>query len=225
MRKPNLGGSPLFAFATEMELSKVFSEVNLENVRCGELISLGDCNKGYAIILGVGLLNFSLNLSKALLECSRENVKISAVVNVGICGAYPERNCSVLDVVLVEHDCVGDLGFEMPDGTCTHWIERYDSSAVESAPGYIRDCILNLPAVSGTSVNCCTGSSATAIERARSLDCDIESMEGAACFAVCKKFSVPAFQIRAVSNLATTRDKAQWKISEALEKLCRLFHK
>ena len=46
-------------------------------------------------------------------------------------------------------------------------------------------------------------------------------MEGAACFAVCKRFGVSCYQFRAVSNIATDRDISTWKIEEALVELKR----
>ena len=44
-------------------------------------------------------------------------------------------------------------------------------------------------------------------------------MEGAACFAVCKRFGVSGYQFRAVSNIATDRDTSAWRIPEALKAL------
>jgi futalosine hydrolase len=48
-------------------------------------------------------------------------------------------------------------------------------------------------------------------------------MEGAACFSVCHAFGMPCFEVRAVSNLATTRDKSTWRIADALAALRAAF--
>jgi len=47
----------------------------------------------------------------------------------------------------------------------------------------------------------------------------IETMEGAAFFAVCKEYGVKATQVRAISNYAALCEKSEWKIDEALNKL------
>jgi nucleoside phosphorylase len=51
----------------------------------------------------------------------------------------------------------------------------------------------------------------------------VETMEGAAFFAACKKNGVKAVQIRAISNYAIGQKKKEWKIEEALCKLKNLF--
>ena len=60
-----------------------------------------------------------------------------------------------------------------------------------------------------------------ASRRSALFEADIETMEGAACFAVCKRFGVSGYQFRAVSNIATDRDTSTWKIEEALVELKR----
>jgi futalosine hydrolase len=52
---------------------------------------------------------------------------------------------------------------------------------------------------------------------------DVESMEGAAGFAVCNAFNIPVFEIRAVSNIATTRNTASWHVAQALDALKKQF--
>jgi futalosine hydrolase len=48
---------------------------------------------------------------------------------------------------------------------------------------------------------------------------DIENMEGAAGIAACMAHKIPVFEIRAVCNMATTRDRESWKFHEALSAL------
>lgn len=48
------------------------------------------------------------------------------------------------------------------------------------------------------------------------VSCFVESMEGAALHYVCLMEKIPFLQIRSVSNVLGERDKARWKISEAL---------
>ena len=213
---------PLFAFATAMEFSKVFPQDFTSPPQPGTLILLHGKFQGcYACVLGVGMLDFSVALSRILADTIQIN-KISAVINVGICGAYPGRGLSLLDLVWVRNEKLGDLGFEEKDGTPTLWQRTYLGAPPEFAPSLIKGCLDEIPQVTGATVNCCTGTAERALQRIELLDCDVESMEGAACLALCAAFNLPAYQIRAVSNMASTRDKSRWKIPEALEKL-RLF--
>ncbi len=219
-----LKDSPLFAFATALEFSRVFPEESSQARSVRALIPLrGKFEGSYACILGVGLLDFSVGLSKVLMNCTQTNVRVSSVINVGVCGAYPGRGLNVLDVVCVASEKVGDFGCEELDGSVTVWKNLYRGSSMEKAPDILRNCLLNIPQVTGATVNCCTGTEASALQRIKQLNCDVESMEGAACFAVCESFGISAFQIRAVSNIASTRDKSKWKIKEALEKLHQLL--
>ena len=46
---------------------------------------------------------------------------------------------------------------------------------------------------------------------------DIESMEGAVFHYVCLKEQIPFIQMRAISNIVGDRNKANWKMKEAIE--------
>ena len=91
----------------------------------------------------------------------------------------------------------------------------YESSTLRGVPAWLT----GLKSAAGLTVNCCTGTAAMAAERVQNFDVDVESMEGAACFSICAAFGMPCYEIRAVSNLATDRDKSTWRIPDALEKL------
>ncbi len=48
---------------------------------------------------------------------------------------------------------------------------------------------------------------------------DVESMEGAAFMYACLIHGVPFAQVRAVSNIVERRNRAAWKLDEAIAKL------
>ena len=48
---------------------------------------------------------------------------------------------------------------------------------------------------------------------------DVESMEGAACMMVSKKFGIPCLQIRSISNYVEKRNDEKWNKSLALKNL------
>ena len=223
---------PLFAFASNLEFFGVFPECKSfvqNNIRLGEIVELPE-GRGFAVVLGVGLLEFATNLSVLLSRFAAEG-PFTHVVLVGICGAYPGRGLDVGDVVRVDSEVVGDLGVVESDGSFTPWhkvcatsangsvpqtsAQVYESSSLRGVPAWLS----NLKPVAGLSVNCCTGTASMAKERVENFNVDVESMEGAACFSICHAFGVPCYEIRAVSNFATTRDKSTWRIKEALASL------
>ncbi|SHM76932.1 futalosine hydrolase [Fibrobacter sp. UWB7] len=223
---------PLFAFASNLEFFGVFPECKSfvqNNIRLGEIVELPE-GRGFAVVLGVGLLEFATNLSVLLSRFAAEG-PFTHVVLVGICGAYPGRGLNVGNVVRVDSEVVGDLGVVESDGSFTPWYkvcatsangsvpqtsaQVYESSSLRGVPAWLS----NLKPVAGLSVNCCTGTASMAKERVENFNVDVESMEGAACFSICHAFGVPCYEIRAVSNFATTRDKSTWRIKDALASL------
>ena len=230
---------PLFAFASNAEFFGVFPECKTfvqKNIRKGEIIELPD-DRGFAVVLGVGLLEFATNLAILLSRFSMEG-PFTHVVLTGICGAYPGRGLNVGDVVRVDSEKVGDLGVVERDGSFTPWhkvgnggvensavsspafAQVYESSPLRGVPAWLA----GLKSVSGLSVNCCTGTATMAVERVQNFDVDVESMEGASCFSICSVFGMPCCEIRAVSNFATTRDKSTWRIKDALAALQSLVN-
>jgi len=227
---------PLFAFASNLEFFGVFPECKSfvqNNIRLGEIVELPE-GRGFAVVLGVGLLEFATNLSVLLSRFAAEG-PFTHVVLVGICGAYPGRGLNVGNVVRVDSEVVGDLGVVESDGSFTPWhkvcatsangsvpqtsAQVYESSLLRGVPAWLS----NLKPVAGLSVNCCTGTASMAKERVENFNVDVESMEGAACFSICHAFGVPCYEIRAVSNFATTRDKSTWRIADALFALCSVL--
>ena len=227
---------PLFAFASNLEFFGVFPECKSfvqNNIRLGEIVELPE-GRGFAVVLGVGLLEFATNLSVLLSRFAADG-PFTHVVLVGICGAYPGRGLNVGNVVRVDSEVVGDLGVVESDGSFTPWhkvcatsangsvpqtsAQVYESSSLRGVPAWLS----NLKPVAGLSVNCCTGTASMAKERSENFNVDVESMEGAACFSICHAFGVPCYEIRAVSNFATTRDKSTWRIKDALESLRKVI--
>lgn len=206
----------LFAFATPAEFTSFFPEYadSANEITLDKLIKLSK-NRGYACILGMGILNFATNLTYLLASVKHQKIQISGVLILGVCGAYPDRGINVLDVVRVDSECVGDMGYQEKDGTFSPFPSSVRATAVEHAPVHLQ----KLKSAVGLTVNCCTGTEELGRMRAKMFDADIENMEGAAGIAACMAHNTPVFEIRAVSNMATTRDRASWKFNEALAAL------
>jgi len=206
----------LFAFATPMEFASCFPEYagTADDVTPDKLIKISE-DRGYACVLGIGLLNFATNLTYLIASSKRQGIRFTAVYILGVCGAYPGRGISVLDVVRVDSESVGDMGYQEKDGSFFPFPSAVRATAAEHAPAHLQ----KLKSAVGLTVNCCTGTEELALVRSKTFDADIENMEGAAGIAACMAHNMPVFEIRAVCNMATTRDRASWKFQEALAAL------
>ena len=94
--------SCLFAFATPAEFIAFFPEyeTTADEFTPDKLIELSE-GRGYACILGLGILSFATNLTYMLGHVKQQGVSISSVFILGVCGAYPNRGVNLLDVVRV----------------------------------------------------------------------------------------------------------------------------
>jgi futalosine hydrolase len=206
-------GASLVVFASRQEFSALFPKVSAVVASSTPVLVSSAVE---VAIGGVGLTDFSANLARFLSQKKYERVFL-----LGICGAYPESGLQLGDVVRVGTEVVADMGVQDRQGHFVPWSQVTGKESVYKG-GDIRDLPLTLatfPQVAGASVNCCTGTQYLASRRSSLFDVQVESMEGAAFFAVCNAFRVPAYQYRAVSNIATDRDESSWKIPEALDAL------
>ena len=85
------------------------------------------------------------------------------------------------------------------------------------------DSSLKLEAVNGITVDLVTAGPERKARLAEKFNPQIESMEGAAVFYVCKMEDIPVIQIRAISNYVGVRDRHSWKTEEAIEALTRVI--
>jgi len=154
------------------------------------------------LITGVGILSTALNLSTAFQKKKYENA-----IQIGIAGAYRSSGLGICDVVEVQSDCMVEfLPWEPNTFFATGTLPFKET----------------LKRVKGATVLSCAKTEEAG--NARGLIAQIETMEGAAFFAVCKEYKVQATQVRAISNYAALCEKSEWKIKEALNKLSEATH-
>ncbi|MCL1955873.1 MAG: hypothetical protein FWF63_00995 [Fibromonadales bacterium] len=152
------------------------------------------------LVTGVGILSAALSLSKAFQKKSYETA-----FQIGIAGAYVSSGLSLGDIVEVKSDCLVEF---LPWEPNTF----FASGALPS-----QNNSKTLKTVKGATVLRC--SATEEIEGARGDVAQVETMEGAAFFAVCKEYNVKGVQIRTISNFATKYEKKEWKTEDALAKL------
>ena len=158
------------------------------------------------LITGVGMVDTTFNLTKHL-----SKNKYDLVVNIGIAGSF-NNSLIIGDVVEVVEDNFSEIGFENGES----FSEFID---FEVANTFKVEGRTSLKQVKAITVNTVHGNENSIRDIVNRLNPDIESMEGAAIFAVCKEFNIPCVQIRAISNKVEKRNKAHWDMPLAIHNL------
>ena len=166
------------------------------------------------LVTGVGMVATAAWCSRVLAQTPYD-----LGLNLGVCGSF-DPAIGPGTVVHVVTDRLAELGVEddevfLPIATLNL---PCDSGLVNARPP--QNVALNaLPAVTGITVNTVHGNArsiAAVIERFKP---QIESMEGAAFMYACLIHDLPFAQVRAVSNVVETRNRASWKMADALHNL------
>jgi futalosine hydrolase len=133
------------------------------------------------------------------------------VVSAGIAGGFDLPLGSVVVASRVVH---ADLGIEAPSGfeALGAPLDVPGADALAARLGARSGAVLTVSTVTGTAAT------ATAL-RARYPDAMAEAMEGYGVATAAALFGVPFAEVRAISNLVGPRDRASWRIPEALAAL------
>lgn len=173
------------------------------------------------LIAGIGTVPVIYNLTKHF-AANRYN----KVIHCGIAGSYflPLQPGEVVQVI---RDTFVDVGID--HGGIFRWIFHENLWKPDEKPfrnGWMEvqeDPSLKLEAVNGITVDLVTAGLERKARLAEKFNPQIESMEGAAVFYVCKMEDIPVIQIRAISNYVGVRDQHSWKTEEAIEALTRVI--
>ncbi|MDX3247940.1 futalosine hydrolase [Streptomyces sp. ME18-1-4] len=176
---------------------------------------------------GVGPALAAASVSAALTAASLHGSPYTVVVSTGIAGGFAPA-APVGSLVLADEITAADLGAETADGflpvtelgfgAVTH---RPPASLVResaAATGALTGEVLTVSTVTGTAVR-------TAALRERHPRALAEAMEGFGVAEAAAAHGVPVLELRAVSNAVGPRDRAAWRIGEALAALTEGFGK
>lgn len=169
---------------------------------------------------GVGMLASAVGLMRLILI-----EKPDLVIQAGIAGAF-DTGLKLGQVVLVEHEIIGDLGVE-ENG---QWKDLFDMKFQQpNASPYKKKLLtnkhlaelnkLNLPIVTALTVNQISTNSNRIELLQNKYHAAIESMEGAALHFVTLIQKVAFLQIRSISNYVGERDKTKWKLQKSIQQL------
>lgn len=167
------------------------------------------------LITGIGIVPILYKLTRHFNEFRYEKV-----IHAGIAGSFflPLQPGEVVEVL---KDTFADFGID--HGGIFRWIFHEGLWAPDEKPfrnGWMEvppDPVLNLERVTSVTVDMVTGSPARKKQLENQFNPQIETMEGAAVFYVCKMEDIPVTQIRAISNYVGARDRYNWKVNEAIE--------
>ena len=124
------------------------------------------------------------------------------LILAGVAGVYPHAGLKVGEVVLVESEVEGDLGFFTPDGF-THLAHLPAAAPFATARSMTLNAAL-APFVDASQV-------------------EIENMEGGAFFHVCQQERVRFLELRAISNVVRLGHD-DWDVDGAVQALTRGLH-
>lgn len=170
------------------------------------------------LISGIGTAFTTFHLTQTLL-----GNRYALVVNTGIAGSLsPELEIG--QVVNVVSEEFADLGIEKE----SEFLTLFDSGFMAPDEFPFENQLLKadaaelidfLPRVKGITTNISHGKESSIQMIRQKFTAQVESMEGAAVFYVCRWLGISCLQIRSVSNYVAPRSEAQWNIPLALENL------
>ncbi len=217
----------LFVFATEAESIPFKKHIEDKGISLSENNIFFHKNiQAEIFISGIGVPASVYALTKKLCTASYD-----FIINAGIGGSF-NRRLKIGDCVQISCDEFADLGITLKNGKFQNLFDAKLANA-NSRPfkkGKLYNLKsfgfkANMPQATGITVNTVSGSKAQIAFRKEKFAADIESMEGAGIHYVCLSENIPFLQIRAVSNKVEERNKDQWNIPLALQKLAEALFK
>ena len=195
--------------------------VNHFKVPLNSEIVIGDIQV-LTIVSGAGMVATAYSLGIAL-----RNFQPDLILNVGIAGAI-DRTIELGALVNVVQDYLHRFGAEDHNqfisaseiGLLNPEVEYLLTSPIKIDRNTLLNSIDLLPKVNGITVQTVHGN-ASSIEKLKLQhpEAQIESMEGAAVFYAGFMEEIPVIQLRSISNFVEPRNRASWKINEAIQVL------
>ena len=205
----------IIATATELEIAPLLHHLDEGGHKKNFFEYIINEHSIFPVTTGIGSTKMAFGLA------TYPSIKeISLVINVGLAGSFKEE-ISPGQVVEVYKDCLADLGSEEQDGSITsvYQLNLENKDQFPFSDGWLINdkskISTGLNKVSSLSVNMVSGSKST-IDKRTGL-ADLETMEGFGLAYACKCLDIPYIQIRGVSNYVEPRNRANWKIHEAVE--------
>ena len=178
-------------------------------------------NKFDVIETGVGPVSAAISTTKMLATANYD-----LVVSTGIAGGFYDK-AEVGSLVVADKIISADLGVETPEGFCSldelalgctnieadvSLIEQVKEKLLATDISFTIGPVLTVSTVTGTTDS--AAKLAARVPRATA-----EAMEGFGVALAAKSHNLPVLEVRAISNIVGPRDRAAWRVNEALEVL------
>ncbi|MDI5963010.1 futalosine hydrolase [Streptomyces sp. SL13] len=174
---------------------------------------------------GVGPAAAASAASAALTAAALRGEPYDLVVTAGIGGGF-QPLAPIGAVVVADRLIAADLGADSPDGFLSVDALGFGRTVHHAPPDLSREAAHALGAVHGPvlTVSTATGSAETArLLAERHPGAAAEAMEGFGVAEAAASHGVPVLEIRTVSNAVGPRDRAAWRIGEAMAALTTAF--
>ncbi|WP_020140320.1 futalosine hydrolase [Streptomyces sp. 351MFTsu5.1] len=179
------------------------------------------------LAVGVGPALAAAATATALTRAALEGAAYGLVVSAGIAGGFlPEA--PVGSLVVADEITAADLGAETADGFVPVTALGFGAVTHRPPAALVRDAVAATGGRAGAvlTVSTVTGTAERAAAlRARHPSALAEAMEGFGVAEAAGAHGVPVLEIRAVSNPVGPRDRAAWRIGDALTALTEGFGK
>jgi len=176
----------------------------------------------------VDVLTTGVGMVPTAVWCSRTLAagEYDMALNVGVCGTF-DRALPLGTVVHVVSDRLPEVGAEDGEAWLSiHELGLLDENEFPFHGGELVNlappdnaALRALPEVGGMTVNAVHGSDRSIARVLAQAAARVESMEGAAFMYACLVHGLPFAQVRAVSNVVERRNRAAWKMPEAIAAL------
>lgn len=209
------------AVEEQSEMRRVLIVTAVAAERDAVLRGLQGSDRFHVIAAGAGTAAAAAGTAAALAAGS-----YGCVVNAGIGGGFPGV-APLGSLVIASEMIAADLGAETPEGFRSAAELGFGSVSVPAEPGTVQALSAALAAAGLTvstgsvlTVSTATGTAETAAAlAARHPGAAAEAMEGHGVAVAAQALGLPVLELRAISNPVGPRDRAAWKIGEALEAL------
>ncbi len=168
------------------------------------------------LIGGIGVVAIAFHLTQALMQRS-----YSRVISIGIAGSYTD-DIPVGEIVQIVEDCFADLGID-DNGK---FLNLYDAGLTNVNDNFSGGFITNPsptlsshPLARAITVQTASGNQQRIDELANRYHPQVETMENAAFFYVCRMMNVPFASFRSISNKVEPRNRKSWQVTEAIERV------
>jgi futalosine hydrolase len=212
----------LLVAATELELAPLVSRLTPVSHSLERWATFTHASHHVDVLVtGVGMVATATWCARVLAQ-----QRYDLAVNLGVCGSFNPA-CPPGTIVNVTIDCLPELGAEDDQGFLT--VQQLGLLGPDDAPfkgGRLVNpntrpnrVIAGLREVTGITVNTVHGNEPSIARVVERFKPDVESMEGAAFMYSCLVSGGGFAQVRAVSNMVEKRNRAAWKLAEAITAL------